>query len=394
MVEPRRSRAQLLAFRAVAVLSVVAAIATGALMALARAPDPRVAALRAARPHTARRHRPRVIVAQTDGGRVEPVATVIPPDEEVAWPPPLLNPEAHLRAAWDLSMGRPGAREVLFSFDDGPLPGTTDRLLTILARAEIHAVFFVCGWRLEADEPLRSRARKILQDIAAAGHVVGNHTVHHRVLPSLTPEQVAYEIDHNADLIHEVLGERPHLFRPPYGAYNETVRQHTVSLHNELWLWSIDPHDYLVVGDSDAVAQRVILGIANHAGGTVLLHDTHAWSVNAVPKILRWIGDTNRERSEQNRPLYEIMDAPRYLEGARARLPQIRAAEAAAQPVGRRRDDGGAAPEPETLGDPRMGGDDAGSDAGAATGSDAGAAAGPDAGAVGVTTGADAGAAG
>ena len=56
--------------------------------------------------------------------------------------------------------------------------------------------------------PLRSRARKILQDIAAAGHVVGNHTVHHRVLPSLTPEQVAYEIDHNADLIHEVLGER------------------------------------------------------------------------------------------------------------------------------------------------------------------------------------------
>jgi hypothetical protein len=72
------------------------------------------------------------------------------------------------------------------------------------------------------------------------------------------------------------------------------------------------------------VAQRVILGIANHAGGTVLLHDTHAWSVNAVPKVLRWIGDTNRERTEQNRPLYEIMDAPRYLHGARQRLPLIR----------------------------------------------------------------------
>ena len=49
----------------------------------------------------------------------------------------------------------------------------------------------MCGWRLESDEPLRSRSRKILQDIVAAGHIVGNHTVHHRVLPSLSPQQVA-----------------------------------------------------------------------------------------------------------------------------------------------------------------------------------------------------------
>lgn len=331
----RRSRAQALAFRAVAMLAVLSAIATGALMAVSAAPR-NDAALRAARAQVRRRGKPRLIVAQTDGGRAEPVATVVPPAEEVTWPPPLLNPDAHLRTAWDLSMGRPGSHEVLFSFDDGPMPGTTDRLLGILARAEIHAVFFVCGWRLEAEEPLRGRARKILQDIAAAGHVVGNHTVHHRQLPTLSPEQIAHEIDHNADLIEEVLGERPHLFRPPYGAYNEDVRRHVTGLHNELWLWSIDPHDYLVVGDSETVAQRVILGIANHAGGTVLLHDTHAWSVAAVPKILRWITDTNHEREEQGRAPYEIMDAPRYLEGARARLPAIRAAEEAAQP--RRRD--------------------------------------------------------
>lgn len=348
MVEPRRSRALLLAFRAAAVLSVVAAVATGALMALARAPDPGASALRALRPR-ARHARPRVIVAPTDGGRVEPVATVIPPDDEGTWPPPLLNPEAQLRVAWDLSLGRPNAREVLFSFDDGPLPGTTDRLLPMLARAQVHAVFFVCGWRLEAEEPLRSRARRILRDIAAAGHVVGNHTVHHRVLPSLSPAEIAHEIDHNADLIEEVLGERPHLFRPPYGAYNEAVRQHTVGLHNELWLWSIDPHDYLVVGDADAVAQRVILGIANHAGGTVLLHDTHAWSVNAVPKVLRWIEDTNRDRVARGRAPYAIMDAPRYLEGARARLPLIRVLGDAGVPV-----------EPETLGDPQMAAVDAG----------------------------------
>jgi peptidoglycan/xylan/chitin deacetylase (PgdA/CDA1 family) len=314
---------QLLAFRAAAMLAVLGAIATGALMALTQAPAGNAASLQGTRTRLRNPRRPRTIFAQGDGGRAEPVATVIPPDEEVAWPPALLNPEANLRTAWELSMGRPAAREVLFSFDDGPLPGTTDRLLTILERAQVHAVFFVCGWRLEAEEPLRSRARKILQDTHGAGHIIGNHTVHHRLLPSLSAETVAREIDHNADLIHEVIGERPHLFRPPYGAYSEDVRRHVVGLHNELWLWSIDPHDYAVVGDAETVAQRVIYGIANHAGGTVLLHDTHAWSVAAVPKVLRWIEETNRERAEQNRSTYEIMDAARYLEGARVRLAQM-----------------------------------------------------------------------
>lgn len=103
---------------------------------------------------------------------------VVPPaDEDVAWPPPLLNPEAHLRAAWDLSMGRPGSHEVLFSFDDWTEPLNHHRLLRDLEQAQVHAVFFVCGWRMEAEEPLRSRARKILHDTAAAGHIIGNHTV-------------------------------------------------------------------------------------------------------------------------------------------------------------------------------------------------------------------------
>lgn len=325
MSRRRRSRAQYLAWRAAAILAVTAAVVTGALTALSTVP--REEALAARLRHRLRRHHRRVIVAPDGGGNVEPIAEVITNDEnDTPWPPPLLNPDAKLRWAWDLSLGRPGSHEVLFSFDDGPNPGTTDRLLRILKNANIHAVFFVCGWRMEAEEPLKSRTRQILRDIVAQGHVVGNHTVHHRVLPQLTTQQMRYEIDHNADLIEEVIGERPHLFRPPYGAYSEDVRRHVVSLHNELWLWSIDPHDYLVVNDPETVAQRVILNIANHAGGTVLLHDTHPWSVTAVPKILRWIEETNRERAIEGRAPYEILDAARYLAGARERIPLIRAA--------------------------------------------------------------------
>lgn len=311
------SRTQMLAYRAVAMLAVGAALVTGALMALSTAPRP-------VDTHP-RRHRVRgrTIASVNDAGEVEPIAEF---EDDAAtegpiWPPTRLNPDARLRLAWDLSMGRPASHDILFTFDDGPNPGTTDRLLRTLSRAQIHAVFFVCGWRLESgEEPFQTRAQQILRDIVAQGHIVGNHTVHHRVLPQLSREQVVYEIEHNADLIERVIGERPYLFRPPYGAYSEDVRRHIIAKGNELWLWSIDPHDYLLVGDSEAVAQRVILEIANHAGGTVLLHDTHPWSVNAVPKILRWIEETNRERETEGRPPYVILDAPRYFEGARARL--------------------------------------------------------------------------
>jgi len=357
-----------------AILAVLASVATGALMALAQRP-----ALDARRAHPASRQRLRarvVAAADAQGGDAEPVAAVIPPDEvpePAVWPPPLLNPMASQRMAWDLSMGRPNAREILFTFDDGPNPGTTNRLLPILERAGIHAVFFVCGWRLEAEEPLRGRARQILRDIVAAGHVVGNHTVHHHILPRLSAERVRYEIDHNADLIEEVIGQRPHLFRPPYGSYSEDVRRHLVSLRNELWLWSIDSRDWALANDADAVAQRVILNLGNHAGGTVLLHDTHPWSVAAVPKILRWIETENRDRAAHGRPLYTILDPARYLEGARTRLPLLaaqqseedartarsRTADAGADAGTPQRDDAAVAPPPGPSTDAGRGAHDA-----------------------------------
>lgn len=225
--------------------------------------------------------------------------------------------------AWDLALGRPNAREILFTFDDGPNPGTTDRLLNILDRAHVKAVFFVCGWRLETEEPLRSRARAILRDAFARGHVIGNHTVHHRNLATLTAQQIAYEIDHNADLIEEVIGQRPHLFRPPYGSFSEDVRRHIESRKNELMLWSIDSHDWQQVGDAQGVAMNVIRLIGNMAGGTVLLHDTHPWSVSAAQMVFRWLETENRERAQRGRPLYRVVDPAEFLEGARERLPLI-----------------------------------------------------------------------
>jgi peptidoglycan/xylan/chitin deacetylase (PgdA/CDA1 family) len=343
-------------FRAVASLSVLGAVAFGAAMALrVRGLDTALEALgiiprepehgRATHAHRQVRH---VIAARGADGGVRPVATVFSRGDggrggdgsatARAWPPALLNPEGHLRTAWELSLGRPGSREILFTFDDGPKPGTTDRLLDILDRHRVKAVFFVCGWRLETDEePMRSRSRAILLDAHRRGHVIGNHSVSHPNMANLSRERIEREVERTSDIIESVIGQRPHLFRPPYGSYSDDVQRHVQSKGYELSLWSIDSHDWQMVGDAQGVAMNVIRLIGNMAGGTVLLHDTHPWSVRAADMVLRWLVTENREREQAGRPTYRVVDAADFIEGARERLPTIRANREAAEARDRRR---------------------------------------------------------
>lgn len=344
-------QARKLAYRIAVTLALLGAVVVGALLAVRGA--------RTRPPARARRvvlSGVRTFASPTrDAGRAEPVATVLPPADAAAprppWPPPLLNPSANLRMAWDLALGRPSAHEILFTFDDGPNPGTTDRLLGMLDRAHYKAAFFVCGWRLETDEPLRTRARALLRDTFARGHMIGNHTVHHLDMANLAHERVVYEVDHNAQLIEEVIGVRPHLFRPPYGSYSEDVRDRIARRADELMLWSIDSHDWQMVGNAQAVAMNVIRLIGNMAGGTVLLHDTHPWSVSAAQMIFRWLETENRDRLAHGREPYRVVDPAEFIEGARVRIPRILAdqqarREADARAARRARDQDAAAGSP------------------------------------------------
>jgi peptidoglycan/xylan/chitin deacetylase (PgdA/CDA1 family) len=148
-------------------------------------------------------------------------------------------------------------------------------------------------------------------------------------MATLPAQRVRWEIDHNSDLIQEVIGQRPHLFRPPYGSYSEFVRHRVVERGDELMVWSVDSHDWQMVGDAQAVAMNVIRLIGNMAGGTVLLHDTHPWSVTAAQMVFRWLETENRERAAHGRALYRVMDPADFIEGERARLPLLEAEYAA-----------------------------------------------------------------
>jgi len=105
---------------------------------------------------------------------------------------------------------RTAGSDVVLTFDDGPEPGGTDRVLPALAEAGATATFFV----------LMTRVRKypsLLAEVVAAGHEVALHGVDHRALPTLTPEDVARRMRSGKAELEDAIGQEVRWVRPPYG---------------------------------------------------------------------------------------------------------------------------------------------------------------------------------
>lgn len=102
-------------------------------------------------------------------------------------------------------------REVALTFDDGPNPAWTPRLLDLLAEHDVHATFFLVGKYAKAEPALARR-------VAQAGHLVGNHTWSHPDLSRATSSRVLDELTRTNDLLAEISGKAVRYFRPPFGA--------------------------------------------------------------------------------------------------------------------------------------------------------------------------------
>lgn len=173
------------------------------------------------------------------------------------------------------------ARYVALTFDDGPHATLTPRLLDILARHNAKATFFVVGPRVQQNP-------QILRRMVAEGHEVANHSWSHpqmtRLESSQGREAVQREIQRTTDAIVAACGQRPVLFRPPYGAFSQAQRAWCASeLGMPTILWDVDPEDWRRPG-SGVVADRLVNGTS--PGSILLVHDIHEGSVNAIPAVL------------------------------------------------------------------------------------------------------------
>lgn len=191
-----------------------------------------------------------------------------PVQEEQKQPTKVEQPETPTGA-----VGAQGKKVIALTFDDGPSPVTTPRLLDILKGREAKATFFVLG-------TMAQKSPDILWREAAEGHEVASHTPYHHQLTKLSYAQVQAEAAEMERIFMEILGTRPPFTRPPYGSQNATVGQ---ALGQPMVLWSIDPRDW-----ADRNANTVCTRVVNAArdGAIILVHDIHATTVDAVPCIV------------------------------------------------------------------------------------------------------------
>lgn len=175
-----------------------------------------------------------------------------------------------------LRHGNPAYREVALTIDDGPHSGTGDRILDILKREHVRATFFVVGVRMKQRPDLVRR-------MFAEGHEVGNHTLDHLRLDSLTPRQARHEINDNDITLCRIAGRHFRLLRPPGVRYNDQVVRVARDLNYQIVSWGVAAKDFLEV-PPDYIVSRVLKGTIN--GSVILLHDDYPETVAALPRII------------------------------------------------------------------------------------------------------------
>ncbi len=160
--------------------------------------------------------------------------------------------------------GAPTAREVALTFDDGPNPPYTDRILDVLHQERVRATFFVVGRAVVAYP-------KTVRRIAREGHALGNHTWDHAHLIVESRPAVRAELERTDAAIARITGRHTNLMRPPFGARDFAVIAEAHRLGYRVVMWSVPlPRDWEQPGAA-TIARRVIDTVTD--GGIIVLHD-------------------------------------------------------------------------------------------------------------------------
>ncbi len=156
-----------------------------------------------------------------------------------------------------------GRKAIALTIDDGPSPIYTPQVLRLLEKYKVKATFSMIGTEVEAN-------RGVARDVAAAGHVIANHTWTHPDLALLGPTAIAEQMDRTSQAIHHVTGRVPTLFRAPYGAWSRAVFQHCAKTGMTPVDWSVDPRDWARPGVSSIVSNIMH---NTRTGSIILEHD-------------------------------------------------------------------------------------------------------------------------
>lgn len=181
-------------------------------------------------------------------------------------------------------------KQVLLTFDDGPHPEMTDRILRTLQRVNAKAVFFTKGQAVRAYP-------EVLRRIAQAGHSIGTHSVSHRCLPfsrtceinngrRLSHAEATAEIAGGHQAVYDVLGWVDPFFRFPYGESSPELKKYLRDNQVGEFYWSADSNDWRNISPETIVADTM-RQVNARGRGILLFHDIHRRTAEAIPELLK-----------------------------------------------------------------------------------------------------------
>ncbi len=192
----------------------------------------------------------------------------------------------------------PTPGELALTFDDGPNPAWTPRLIDILARSDVKATFFMVG-RFARQEPMLTR------QVAEAGHLIGNHSWSHANLAISSGSRIREELTRTKDTLEQITGKPLRYFRPPYGNRRPYVLHAARELSMIPVLWNAMTTDWSE-RSSERIAERLTRKIASnqhrgcasnivlHDGGHRALNTDRGPSIGAVERLLAQYIKTHR----------------------------------------------------------------------------------------------------
>lgn len=174
--------------------------------------------------------------------------------------------------------------KVILTFDDGPSPHSTPKILSVLKKYNIKAVFFVLGCQAH-------KYPKLIKQISDEGHIIGNHTYNHVRLSSLTGNEVRNEIRKTNELIKSIVGKKPVLMRPPYGdgATNKKLQKIASEEGVSFFLWTVDPADWKSRNSKkiiESTERQLCLTEKKKKGGVILMHDIYTTTADSLETLI------------------------------------------------------------------------------------------------------------
>ena len=187
-----------------------------------------------------------------------------------------------------IAMGNKESKSVYLTFDEGYEAGYTEQILQILKQNNVKAAFFITAHYVNTNAEL-------VQKMIEEGHVIGNHTVNHKSMPSLTLEQIKEEVMNLHTAIYNQFGYEMKYIRPPKGEYSEKTVAYCNTLGYTTVMWSFAYDDWNEIAQKgDTYAKKKILDNI-HNGAVILLHGNSKDNTNVLDACIKEIKNMGYE---------------------------------------------------------------------------------------------------